>query len=177
MDLQATYEYVVSPQKNFSYKLKRVLVIIGYIVYALGLFLVGGRSRLLVPLLALVPLTTWILVFFTWRYVSVEYEYSLTGGDMTLSKIYGQRSRKTVKTLRISKAYLIAPFEESYIEEIKKFSSKREIDFTSDINNEGVYFGLFEDENSDKITVYFEATETALKILKYYNRAAVREQA
>ena len=74
MDPSSTYEYVASPRKQPIYKLKRVLMILAYVAYVVVLLIVGMTTKLLVPMLALVPLSLWIIIFFTWRYVSVEYE-------------------------------------------------------------------------------------------------------
>ena len=103
------YEYVVSPAKQPIWKLKRTLAVIGYIVYAVTVFSVGAYTKLLLPMMALVPLSTWILVFFTWRYVAVEYEYSFVSGTMTLTKILGGRARKKVLEVRIKELHTIAP--------------------------------------------------------------------
>ena len=87
MDLSATYEYVVSPKKQTSYRIKRALMLLAYFAYVAVLLIVGLNTRLLVPMMALIPLSTWIIVWLTWRYVSVEYEYrtaSDTGFTTTL---------------------------------------------------------------------------------------------
>ncbi len=173
MDLTSTYEYVVSPKAQRSWRVRRVLMIVAYVVYTVGAFVLGSISGLLVPMLALVPLSTWIIVFFTWRYVSVEYEYSLTGGVMTLTYVYGGRSRKVAAEIRIKEASMIAPFDGEYIKRAEAYTPEETLDFTADLQHPDVYCLLYETEEERRGIVYFEATERALKILRYYNPSTV----
>lgn len=176
MDYTATYEYVVSARKKPSYRLARALVLVGYVLYVVVLFTVGFATSILAPMLAIVPLTTWILVFATWRYVSVEYEYSLTGGVMTLSKIYGGRTRRRIAEIVIKDATLIAPFEGDYIAQAERYAPERTVDLTADLQRPNVYIMLYETAESRRGILYFEATEKALRILYYYNRATVLKE-
>ena len=69
-----SFEFVVEQAKEGKWKLLRVSMIALYVLYAaavaivIGVFLPG-----MVPLFALVPVTLWIIVYFTWRYTSLEY--------------------------------------------------------------------------------------------------------
>lgn len=173
MEDQNLYEYVASPKKQPIFRMKRALMVLGYIVYVVALLIVGFTTRLLVPMMALVPLSTWILVWLTWRYVAVEYEYSLAGGFMTLNKIYGGRSRKKVAEIRIKDMSMIAPFDGDYIKEAERYAPERTVDFTSDLQKPEVYFALYETEDKRRGILYFEATDQALRILRYYNSQAV----
>jgi hypothetical protein len=173
MDPSSTYEYVASPRKQPAYRFKRALMIIAYVLYVVVLLIVGMTTKLLVPMLALIPLSLWIIVFFTWRYVSVEYEYSLTGGVMTVSKIFGGRTRKRVAEIAIKDVSRIAPFEGDYIAEAERYAPERTVDITADLQRPNVYFALYETAEKRRGILYFEATEKALRILNYYNRATV----
>ena len=173
MDVQSTHEYVVSPKKQPIWRLKRALMLLTYAAYVTTLLIVGLNTKLLVPMMALIPLSTWIIVWLTWRYVSVEYEYSLTGGVMTLNKILGGRSRKKIADIRIKEMTLVAPFEGDVIAQAERYAPERTVDFTSDLQKPEVYFALYETEDKRRGILYFEATEQALRILRYYNSQAV----
>ena len=73
-EMFTTYEYVVAQKAEGRFLLRKLLFLLLYVVYIVSLLLVGVITRIGIPLLALVPVTTWILVFFTWRYAKVEYE-------------------------------------------------------------------------------------------------------
>ncbi len=173
MDYTATYEYVVSAKKKPTLRLARALALTGYVLYVVILFVIGFATSILAPMLAFVPLTTWILVWLTWRYVSVEYEYSLTGGVMTLSKIYGGRTRRRVADITVKDASLIAPFEGDYITRAERYAPERTVDLTVDLQRPNVYLMLYETAEQRRGILYFEATDKALRILSYYNRATV----
>ena len=173
MDPSSTYEYVATPRKQPIYKLRRVMMILAYVAYVVALLIVGMTTKLLVPMLALVPLSLWIIIFFTWRYVSVEYEYSLSGGVMSLSYIYGGRSRKHVADIRIKSMSAVAPFDGEYIKKAEQYAPEYSLDFTSDLQKPEVYYALYETEDERRGILYFEATEQTLRILRYYNSAVV----
>ena len=64
---------------EFSYDVKsegriktlRTLAVIGYIAFVAAFFLVCYISRV-IPVFALAPILTWILVFFTWGLVKFD---------------------------------------------------------------------------------------------------------
>ena len=88
-----TYEYAVKQRIEGKWIAARIGLILLYILFVIGWILFGLKTGF-VPLLCHIPLTLWMLVFFTWRYTSVEYEYSVTSGILTFSKIYSGRFRK-----------------------------------------------------------------------------------
>ena len=135
------------------------------------------------PLLALIPVTTGMLIFATWRYVSVEYEYSITSGVFTFTKVFGGRSRKKVLEVALRNALLIAPLDDARSRATaEQYRPEREFHAISSLSSPDVYFMLFEYENKKekekrRAILYFEATEKALSVCRFYNKSAtmVRE--
>ena len=107
----SAYEYAVKPRKDTSLVLKRVGLVAFYIIFVI-LWFVFGFSTGFFPLLAFIPLTLWMMIFITWRYVCPEYEYSIVSGEITFSTIYGGRSRRTKLSFKIKECSLIAPVSE-----------------------------------------------------------------
>ena len=68
------YEFTVAEKKTPLLTLKKAALIVGYVLWAAVLFLVGSATKIFVPFLALVPISLWVLVYFTWRYTQVRYE-------------------------------------------------------------------------------------------------------
>ena len=172
-ELHTTYEYAVAKKREGSYKWARVGLFIGYIFYVIIFFSVGVMSKLLVPCIALVPVTTWIVIYFTWRYVNIDYEYSTVSGILTFSKIFGNRSRKTVTEIKIKSAVTIAPLTDK-LQKSKLDAYAPEIVYnalsTADV--EDGYFMIYEDDSGRKCAFLFEATAQMLKICRYYNPSA-----
>lgn len=52
-------------------------------------------------------LITLTLVLFTKKYLHTEYEYAFVGGRLTVARIYGKRSRKTVVDVDMSQLLLV----------------------------------------------------------------------
>lgn len=175
-----TYEYVVAQKSEGKWKTRKILLIIGYIVFAAVVLVLGAFSRLLVPLLALTPIAVWILIFCTWRYVSLEYEYNITSGVFTLSNVYGGRSRKKLIEVYIKDLATVAPYNhelpetiEKAEQTIKRFSPDKEYIAFSSPESPDIYYALYTDkETGEKSIIWFEATEKALKIFRFYNAPA-----
>lgn len=164
----SNYEYVVAQKNEGKWRVRRLGLVFLYIAFVIGWFVFGFISNLF-PLMALIPVTLWILVFFTWRYVNVEYEYAVVSGIVTFSNIYGNKSRRTVKEFAIRDCSLIAPLSES-ADKIRAFAPECTINALSSAEAEDAYVALFADANSGKhIAVCFEATEKMLKICRFYN--------
>ncbi len=164
----ATYEYVVNQKIEGMWRIKKTGLILLYIFFVLGWFIFGFASKMF-QLLALIPITLYILVLLTWRYVNVEYEYSMTSGVLTFSKIYGGKSRKKVTEFKIKDCTLIAPMSAQDFK-ARDYEAEKVYSALSSKNARDVYFALFE-EDGKRAIFYFEATEKALKICKYYNMA------
>ena len=107
-----TYEFVVSQKKEGKVNLYRILAVVGYVLFFLAVF--ATLCVLHIPqFVAVLPIFEWILIFFTWRYLSQEYEYSMTSGYMTFTVIYGGRSKKKKLEVCIKDMKEIAPYDEA----------------------------------------------------------------
>lgn len=173
MDEFNLYEYVVKQKIEGSWRIKRMGMFALYALFVIIWFIFGAITNFW-PLLALIPVTLWMVVFFTWRYVSLEYEYSILAGEVTVSNIYGGRSKKAILKVKIKDMSKVAPWHaDGADEEIKKFAPTKEYNAVSTMDSPDVYYALFTDADSgDRCVLWFEATERALKVFKYYNASA-----
>ena len=173
-----TYEFAVDQKIEGRWILARAGLIFLYVSYALGLLILGFAVKIIVPLLALIPITLWIIVFVTWRYVAVEYEYSITSGELTFSKIYGNRSRRRQLVIRLRDAVRIAPLDNGeYSKQATDWRPEREYSAISSLSAPDIYYILFEFEEKSRkekrrAIFYFEATARALQICRFYNPSA-----
>lgn len=165
----STYEYVVSQKNEGVWKLKKLGLILLYVLFIVAWFVFGFVSHLF-PLLALMPVTLWMLVFFTWRYVNVEYEYSMTSGDIVFSNIYGGRSRKKIVEFKLKDCSMIAPLS-THDFKARDYEPEVVYNAVSSQKANDIYFAAFE-KDGKRCIVYFEATAKALKICKFYNAPA-----
>ena len=167
------YEYVVTPKMTPALRMKKLFFIALYILWGGGLIIVGAAVRIIAPLLAFIPVTLWMLVFFTWKYTKVAYEYSFWGGEIKVNRMLGEKSRRTLVTVKIRDLKAVYPCKNSDRAEIKEFAPEKEIFAASSEDAERLVAALWIDESDKKVVLYFEADEKAIRILKYYNSSAI----
>lgn len=127
-DITAPYEYVVAEKKTPKLRARRAGLIALYILFPIVALVITAMSKvgpLLAAMCTFLAIATWMLVFFTWRYVSVEYEYTVVSGRVTFCKIYGGRSRKKLLEFMIKDAELIAPTDDVNIGKVKYFEPEK----------------------------------------------------
>ncbi len=170
-----TYE-IARPQKiEGKWILARIALILFYVAFVTAILIAGFITRILWPLLALIPISLWVLIFITWRYVSVEHEYSATSGTLTYSKIYGNRSRRRVLDITLKDAVYIAPLSFSLHRDFAQhYQPEREFSAISSARSDNVWFILFElgaktNKEKRRAIFYFEPDEKLLRICRYYN--------
>lgn len=170
-----TYEITREQKNEGKWILARVALITFYILFVVAVLIAGFITRIFWPLLAFIPISLWLLIFITWRYVCVEYEYSATSGTLTYCKIFGNKSRKRILDISLKSAVRIAPLsKEMHRNFAEQYHPEREFYAVSSANSEDVWFILFElgaKSNKDKrrAIFYFEPDEKMLRICRYYN--------
>lgn len=127
------------------------------------------------PALAVLPLGLLGVVLYFWKLFNIEFEYSMTSGTMTFSRIYGGMRRKTVLELTIKDFREIAPYTEDTVARLSSLGVGKEYRFMSSASAEDLYYAVFEIDET-RAVVYFEATAQTLKILRYYNPSTVVTQ-
>lgn len=175
MNENNAFDYTVSKKVEGKYLLCRILMIVGYTSFALVYFF-GLAAAHLYPIMAFTPLLVWILVFFTWRYVSVEYRYETISGEIRFYKVYGGKKKKLLLEKRIKEFSDIAPYNvESRASLLNDGVSVKHFCARSTNNDADCYYALYDTEKGKKVIV-FEATQAALKIFRFYNPNTVVAQ-
>ena len=164
------YEYIVKQKSEGAWKMRRILIIFGYVVFNLAFL---GAFLLTFPwAITFLPLLDWALIFFTWRFVSPEYEYSTLSGEITFTTIFGGKTRRELFKTNIKDFLKIAPYDAEAETYVSAQKCNRDFKCMSSLQAPDLYYGIFM-LGEDKCVVYFEATEKALKIMKYYNHNTV----
>ena len=168
----APFEYTVAEAKSAKLTFKRITLVALYALYVIGVLLAGATLKLILPMLALIPLSLWIIVFFTWRYTQVEYEYSFFSGVITVSRVLGGRSKKKLAEITIRSASAILPCEDEYAAQIEAYGRKTVFAASSE-NAADLYAVLYQNEQGERCVLFMELIEKAQKIVRYYNASAV----
>lgn len=164
------YEYIVKQKSEGTWKFRRLMMITLYVVFNLA-YLLAFLLTFPWPV-AFLPLLDWALIFFTWRYVCPEYEYATLSGEITFTTIFGGKTRKELFRINIRDFAKIAPYDEAAEAYVTAQKCTRDFRCMSSLQAPDLYYGIFT-LGEDKCVVYFEATEKALKIMKYYNAGTV----
>ena len=139
-----TYEVTTHQRIQGIWLIKRITLVFIYIAFVIAALLLGFLTRISVPLLAFIPIALWLLIFITWRYTDVDYEYSMTSGYLSFSRIYGLRSRKQLFEAHIKSMSLIAPYNDDYYEKVRSYAPDVEYYALSEKDAANAYFALFE---------------------------------
>ena len=170
----APFEYTVAEANNKALKTKKALFIAAYVLYAIAIFGIGSGTKLMLPFMCFIPLSLWIIIWLTWRFTQVEYEYSFFSGALTVNRILGNRTRKNLTQVRIQAFSAVFAATELNQSKIEAFAAEKIIFAASEAKAENLWVALWEDAESGKrMALYFEPNEKAIKILKYYNASAM----
>lgn len=161
----SVYEYVVSPRKKKKYKWMRVGLLGGYFLFVGAVLILGIHSKLGVPLLSLLPLLTWMLVYFTWRYVTVEFAYAFEGRKMTVTYIYNGKKRKVKAAFSVADVKAVAPMRGRMSTILDYHAPDFVLDITSLDGGPDAYYLIAEVQGGQRIALLFDATDKALSIL------------
>lgn len=165
------FEYCVQARNEGTLRLKRILLIITYILFPIALFSFLCVLKLYV-LGCFIVLLTAMLCFFTWRFVQIEYEYIVVRGEMSFSKIFGRRSRREFLKVRLQDMSLVAPYRDQYKTRADKAEKKYYA--VSSMKSPDIYVGLFkEPKRNAQAVVFFEATSGFVRLARFYNSSAV----
>ena len=126
-----------------------------------------------VPFILVIATITVIAILMTWKYTSVEFEYSIVGDTISFVSIYGKKSRKGKLSVAIKDFSEIGKYTDAAEKHLEEVVIDRDYLFISHLMAEHLYYGLFDDDG-DKCIVYFEATDKALSLIKKYNFSAFR---
>ena len=164
------FEFTVDERAEGHRKLIKILGRAGLLAFV-GAF-VAATFIIRMPMLAILPLCLLGLVLYFWKIFNCELEYTMTSGIMTFTRIYGGIRRKTILDVTIKDFRECAPRTAESDAKLKEQGIEKTYMFSSHSTAIDQYYATFE-ENGKKCVVYFEATEKALKLLRYYNPVTV----
>ena len=167
-----THEVTIHQKVYGEWLVARILLVFFYVVFVIGMLVAGLLTKIFVPLLAFIPIALWFIIFITWRYTDVDYEYSMTSGFLSFSKIFGSRSRKQMFEAQIKSMTLIAPYTKEHMGKIREYAPKVRYTALSSQPSDKACFALFENAKGEKSIFIFEADDRTVSILRFYNPSA-----
>ena len=174
--MENSYEYIIKQKAEGAALVKRIVLACSYVVLTLLLILLTiglAPVELYVPAILIILAFVAFIVFVSWRFVCIEYEVIIAGGDMMITTIYGKGYGKRLLNRPINTFSEIGEYDDEAYEEISKLSLQKNYLCLSSLSAPNVYYALF-DEEKDKCILYFDAPDRAIEILKKSNSAAFR---
>lgn len=164
-DYSSNYtEHLVKRKADKKLALARVLIVL-FAIILLGALLIFTFKF---PVYSAVLL---ILILFAikmlWGLTSIEYEYLIVSGELSMDKIYSTRKRKHLTEFKISEAESIKPYDEASLDGAKVIFA------ASSVKDEGVYCAVYKDGHGERTALIFNVSEKSLPMLRYYNKATV----
>ncbi len=166
------YEYTVTKKAEGKYLFLRIGMIIFYI-FATAAFFTACYLTRIIPIFALCPLLLWILIFFTWRYVSIEYKYTVESGMLKLYTVYGGKKEQELAAFHIKEALGFISIEDSK-EKLTGFNAKSTLNLLSSEKEPKDPYALLIIKDGVKTAALIECPEPSKKAILYYAQEDVR---
>ncbi len=112
------------------------------------------------------------LLWYLWKFVSIEYEYTIADGEMEIEVIYGKSRRKPFYTVPRGKFEKIAKVAGKEYTLSQFPGVKKEVFCASTRTGENTWYAIVAEEGGAKTLLFFEMTPKAEKALRTYNRSA-----
>lgn len=161
----SAFEYVI-PREGRYQTVRRIILLSAYALWVILFFTVGVLTRILLPCLALIPISVWILSFFTWRFSKKEWKLGFFTGKLTVTRQFDGKNKKEIVKVAMKDLKAVRPYTAK--DKTLLTQSKQTLIATRNGAPEGAYLALWEGH-----ALVFEANEKALKIIKYYAGADV----
>ncbi len=174
--LNTTCEYIIRKKNEGGTLIRKIAVAISYFLLAailISLVLIFSPYVFIIPFILIALAFVALIYFATWRFLSVEYEIVIAGGDLTVTTIYGRSLSKRTVNVSISSIIEIGEYGDGAYEEISKLSLQKNYICVSSLASPDMYYAIF-DEDKDRSILYFDATSEAIALLKRHNGGAFR---
>lgn len=159
----AEFSYAVKSEGKI--KIYRWLMIAGYIAFVGAFFGICVATKF-IPIFAICPILAWMLVYFTWRYVSYDCYFVFQGGMLELgTSRNGKGGMKKFPKIKIH--VKDASFACPYTENEQLVGGTKLYDFSESQNSDGRILILFDYEGK-KCSAVFEGTAKVAKLISSF---------
>ena len=171
-----TCEYIIKQKnegKSLTRKIIAVLLYCAFAAISVALIFILAPLYFIIPCLLIAAAFFAIIIFVSWRFLCIEYEVVIGGGDLLITSIYGRSIRKKAVNVSVASIIEIGEYGDGAFEEISKLSLQKNYLCISSLSSPSMYYAIF-DEDKDRSILYFDATSEAITLLKRYNSGAFR---
>ena len=151
-----------TPQDYMSVAITVMIALM--VIYVVFLQFLAGK------VVFLIPFEIAIVVFAVYKIIAsmnVEYEYSVTNGDLDIDKIVAKKRRKKFARVKLRDVEYFAPFEDEHIKVAEESGAKKIYNAASSFDAPRLYFVLYYN-NSEKVCLLFEPTDEMIENCSHY---------
>lgn len=166
-------EHIVPLKENKLLLPKKLgLIAFAIVMVLVSLYMIFIAKPIFAGLGAVVLILISFVIWYLWRFVSIEYEYAIHQGEMVFDVVYGRRQRKHYYTAVLKNVEKIAKLQNGDVPEADRRDVAKEVFCASKKNGPYVYYALVREADGTKTLLFFEATEKGEKVLRFYNARA-----
>lgn len=159
-------EHIVKRRKNAQDIMSIIiaLMVAFMVLYLILVQFISGK------LTVLIPIEIALVIFGVYSVISsfnVEYEYSVTNGEMDIDKITAKRKRKKFVSLKLKDVEYFALLDDSNIAVAEHPSVVRVMDASGSVDSPNVHFMIFY-MNGQKVCLLFEPTKEMIRNFANY---------
>lgn len=169
-------EYIVKQKNQGKALFKKIAAVCGYVLL-LGIldFLIFALAPplLYIPLQIMAIAFVTVVVFVTWRFLCVEFEIVIGGGELCITTIFGRSVTKRLVSVPISSISEIGVYDDAAYEKLSAMSLQRNHVCISSLSAPEIFYAIY-DDGKDRCVIYFETNERGISILKQQNPQAFR---
>ena len=161
-------EYIIKEKNEGKVLLKKLGMLAAYVLLALTLTVLNlnfAPVELRLLFFALIVIAVGITVFVTWRFVCVEYEVIISGGELTVTALYGKSISRRVISKSLNSFSEMGDYDDRAFEEISKLGMQKNYLCISSLSAPRIYYAIFEEEKERHI-LYFDVTDKAAELLQ-----------
>ena len=151
-------ETIIERKKGAKEFMLIAAMIVGAILLVFILMLFG---QALSSFLLLFVVAVFYFLYIGISSLNIEYEYSVTNGDLDVDKIISKRKRSKVISVHSRSFEYFAPYTQEHKNAYEDSSITKKLDLTSNTGSDRVYFVVYY-KNNDKILFTFEPTQKML---------------
>lgn len=160
------YEKIVKV-KSARQRAIMISVILAYVLYlSIWVFIgiLNPASSILIFLCGI--LSCVLIIVITWKYLFLEYEYCFCQGQLTVSKIYGKRTRKLIAEADLKSLLCINTATNENITQAERYEPEKRIIAVSNEYAEGIWLLVTGEEDAPRLMIFIEADDRIISILK-----------
>jgi hypothetical protein len=164
VNMDVFIERLVKKKKDTNDILLTIAVWVGGILLAFILLTLSGKLRFIGPFLIFIYAGIAYGGYILISGINLEYEYSVTNGDLDIDKIMARRRRKRIFSANIKEFDIIAKVKsEKFTDEYRNIANK--IKAVSSMDSADLYFACVQ-YKGNKTVLYFEPDEKMLNAFK-----------